>query len=108
MIFLSKDTELDTKSGLSIIYFYASYLLFHKSIVDTLAEIEKIYKDIKLFGVDVEQFRGLIIRYNISSLPTILISRDEGKIIKNIIGLQAISNIKDVMRDIYTSYAKGD
>jgi hypothetical protein len=107
MITIIEDTDLNTKSGLSIIYFYAPYLIFHGKIIDDLLEVENSFPNVKYYGVDIIQFKNLIVRYNLSSLPTILILGEEGKVIKNVIGLQAVSNIKSIVRDIYEMSIKG-
>jgi thioredoxin 1 len=106
MIFIAQDTELDIKSGLSIIYFYAPWLLFHSKILKDLNEIESTYKNVKFYGIDINQFKSLVTRFNITSLPSILVAKDEGKIIKNIIGIQAASSIRNSIHDIYKSYTE--
>ena len=104
MIFITQDSELDIKHGMSIIYFYAPWLLFHNKISEYFIEIEKEFQDIKLYAIDIDQFNGLVTRFNILSLPTILIVKDEGKLIKNVTGMLAISGIGNIIRDIYKSY----
>lgn len=106
MIFLTQDTELDIKNRLSVIYFYAPWLLLHQVVLSTLSEIEDIYKNIKFYGVDVNIFKGLVTRFNITSLPSILIVKDEGKIIKNVIGMQGVSNVRNTIHDIYKTYTE--
>lgn len=107
MNFIIQDTDLDTKSGLSILYFYAPWLLFHNKIINDISELENTYNKIKFYGIDVIQFKKLIVRFNISSIPSLLITKDEGKFVKNIIGVQAISNTKSTIHDIYKAYVEG-
>lgn len=106
MNFITQESELDTKNGLSVIYFYAPWLLFHKKILEQLQDIESILKNIKFYGIDIDQFRNLVTRFGLTSLPTILIVKDEGKIVKNIVGIRATAGFRNLIHDIYESYIK--
>lgn len=105
MIFIIQDSDLKTKKGLSVLYFYQPWLIFHQGIMESITKAELEFPDVKFYGIDIKQFKGMISRFNLSSLPTILILKDEGKTVKSIVGKQGAFNIKPILADIVQKYA---
>lgn len=104
MNFVTSELELDTKKGISVLYFYAPWLLLHKKMMEAFSKTEPHYKDIKFYAIDVSSFEHLCIRFNIESVPKILIMEDEGKIIKVLTGLILEGDLRSSLNDIYTAY----
>lgn len=104
MNFITSEAELDTKKGMSLLYFYAPWLLLHKKMTESFSKIEPLYKDVKFYAIDVSAFGNLCIRFNIESIPKILIMEDEGKVLKSINGLVLEGDLRSSLNDIYTTY----
>ena len=81
------------------LYFYASWLPFHKKFLIMIDKIEKKHNNIIFSAIDTDQFKSQCKRFLITSIPTIIILKD-GKEIKRIIGLILTSAFKSAFADI--------
>lgn len=99
MLFITKEEELQIKNGICAIYFYASWVPFHKKMLIMIDKIEQKYQDIKFFAIDVHYFESFRKRFEIDSVPTIVIFKNEQEQ-KRIIGLILTSAFKSVFNDI--------
>jgi len=61
--------------------------------------IEDKYKDINFFAIDTDHFRGLCKRFNIESIPTVIILED-GYEVKRINGIVLTSAFRSAFADI--------
>lgn len=78
-------------------YFYASWMPFHKKMLKMISSMEDKYKnEINFFAIDVDYFKNLCIRFDIKSIPVILIFKDK-KEVSRINGLIMSSALKNVM-----------
>jgi thioredoxin 1 len=102
MYFISNENELANKNKMQSLYFYSSWMPFHKKMLIMIDKIEQKYKDLYFLAIDVDNFKGLCRRFNIESIPTVLIIK-EGEEIKRINGLVATSAFRSVFVDIYNS-----
>lgn len=102
MIFLTQESDLQIKSKIISLYFYASWMPYHNKMISMIQKIEEKYKDIIFFAIDVDYFKGLCKRFNVASIPEVLILVD-GKEIKKINGLVLTSAFKSAFGDIYNS-----
>lgn len=100
MIFLTEESELILLPKIQGLYFYASWMPYHKKMLTMIEKIEAKYKDVDFFAIDVDFFKPFIKRFNIESIPTILILNDT-KEIKRLNGLILTSVIKSAFADIY-------
>lgn len=104
MIFITDEKEIKNSTGICAIYFYAQWLHFHKKMLLMIDKIESGNKDIIFYAVDVDSFAGLCKRYDVKSIPTVIITGDEGAELKRINGLPLTSGFKKTFSDIYKSY----
>lgn len=101
MIFLSKEDEI-VLSGPKSLYFYASWMPYHKRMLSMIGKMEQKYKDLGFFAIDTDYFKPLCKRFNIISIPTIAILKD-GKELKRVEGLVLTSALKVAFADICDS-----
>lgn len=101
MIFLTKEDDLKIDK-LQSIYFYASWMPYHKKMLIMLDKVEKKHSNIEFIAIDVDSFKTLCKRFSIESVPTITVLKD-GKEIKRITGLVLTSAFKSVFADICDS-----
>lgn len=85
MNFIASEDDLKIKSELTVLYFYAPWLLLHKKVMSTIALVEKKFKNIPFYGIDINLYPGYIPIYNVDVLPKIHLLKD-GKLIKSITG----------------------
>jgi len=102
MLFITHENELNSKNKIQPLYFYSSWMPYHKKMLIMIDKIEQKYKSINFLSIDVDGFKGLCKRFNIESIPTIIIM-DNGKEIKRIEGLVMTSAFKSVFVDICNS-----
>lgn len=102
MFFLTQESDLQIKSKIISLYFYASWMPYHKKMLNMIDKMEVKYKDIVFYAIDVDHFKGLCKRFKIISIPEIIILVD-GKEIKRINGMVLTSAFKSVFGDIYNS-----
>lgn len=102
MFFLTQEDQFKIYDGIQSIYFYAPWMPFHKKMNLMISKIEEKYKAVSFIGVDVDVFKSLIKRFNIDSIPTIVILSN-GEEIARINGLVMTSAFKSVFADIFNS-----
>lgn len=106
MIFITNELELKFGKGISVLYFYADWLLFHKKMKLMIEKVELEYSDIKFYAVDVSDFKGACQRFKIKTIPTVIIMTDDGKEAKRQTGLTTTPSFRKVFTDIYSSYGE--
>jgi len=99
MNFIVNEMELSQSNNIRVLYFCASWMPFHKRMIKIIESIEKKYTNIQFQSVDVDFFKNLCIRFDITSIPTLLIFRENKEIIR-INGLILASALKKVFVDI--------
>lgn len=100
MLFISDESELILQDKIQSLYFYASWMPYHKKMLTMLSKMEEKYPDIDFISVDVDFFKNFIKRFKIESIPTIILLNN-GKEINRINGLVLTSAIKKAFADIY-------
>lgn len=99
MEFLTQEQDLIIAPKLQSLYFYASWMPGHKKMMTMINKIEDKYKDIAFLAIDVDHFKGLCLRFNVDSIPTILVLK-EGIEVKRINGLVLTSALRSAFADI--------
>lgn len=102
MQYLSKESNFQLKNNIQSLYFYASWMPFHKKMSIMLAKMEEKYKNVEFTAIDVDAYKSLCIRFDVTSIPTILIM-DDGKEKKRITGLVLTSALRSAFADICNS-----
>lgn len=100
MLFLTEENDLRLTPKLQVLYFYATWMTYHKKMLSMLNKLEKKYPAIEFFAVDIDFFKNFIKRFNVDSIPTIIILNN-GKEIKRVKGLVLTSALNAVFVDIY-------
>lgn len=100
MIFLTQESDFNLNDENQVMYFYSSWMPFHKKMMFMLNKMEQKYKNVVYYAIDVDLFKGLCVRFNITSIPEIILFKD-GKKTKNINGVLLTSALSRVFADIY-------
>lgn len=90
------DIKLDR---LHVLYFYASWMPYHKKMMIMIDKIEQKYKNIVFSAVDVDFFKSTCKRFTITSVPSVIIFLDSREI-KRITGVVLTSAFKSIFADI--------
>jgi thiol-disulfide isomerase/thioredoxin len=106
MIFLSEENELAFSQGIVSLYFYASWVPFHKRMMTLIGKIEEKHPEVKFYAIDVDHFKGLCKRFDVTSVPQIVTFVDNTET-KRIEGLVLTSALKSAYADI-CNVAQGD
>lgn len=102
MLFLTSEEELHFNGPIQVLYFFAAWMPYHKKMLIMLDKMEEKYQEAKFFAIDVDYFKKFISRFDVASVPTVIIMKD-GKVVKNIEGLVLTSAIKSAFADICKS-----
>ena len=102
MFFFTQESDLQIKSKIISLYFYAPWMPYHKKMVDMINKMEEKYKDIVFYAIDIDYFKGLCKRFNVTSIPEVIILVD-GKEVKRINGVVLTSAFRSAFGDIYNS-----
>lgn len=102
MQFISQEEELTFKSPVQSLYFYASWMPYHKKMITMIEKMQEKHKGVDFFAIDVDHFNGLCKRFQIDSIPTVLLLK-EGTEIKRINGIVLTSAFKSAFADICKS-----
>lgn len=102
MFFVTQENEIQLGNDLQAMYFYASWVPYHKKMMIMIDKIEQKYSNIPFIAIDVDHFKSQCIRFNIDSVPTVIVYKN-GKEIKRINGLVLTSAFKTAFSDICNS-----
>ncbi|MDR2117023.1 MAG: thioredoxin [Planctomycetaceae bacterium] len=90
------------QSGVVLVDFFATWCgpcRMQGPILDALAV--EIGDSAKIIKVDADQFQPLAVKYDISSIPTLILFKD-GQIINRLVGLQQAANLKTAIENAST------
>lgn len=99
MNFLVQEADLQLKDKIQALYFYSSWLPYHKKMLVMIDKIEQKYSNVEFIAIDVDQLSNQCKRFNISLIPTVIILQN-GKELKRIEGLVMTSAFKSAFADI--------
>lgn len=102
MQFITQEEDIQIGNKLQALYFYASWMPYHKKFLTMIGKTEEKYKDVSFYAIDVDSFSNQCKRFSIDSIPTVLVLK-EGKEIKRITGLVLTSAFKSAFADICNS-----
>jgi len=102
MFFLTKEEDFRINNQIQSLYFYASWMPYHKKMMIMLDKMEEKNKNIEFIAIDTDHFKVLCKRFNIDSIPTVLLLKN-GKELKRITGLVLTSAFRSAFADICNS-----
>lgn len=80
------EQEVINEDGTVFIDFYATWCMPCEAMSPIIEEIAKEHKEVKFVKIDVDKNEELATKYNIMSIPTMIIMKN-GEVIKNFIGV---------------------
>jgi len=93
------DKAILTTPTLSIIDFYATWCGPCKAVSPFLEQLDKTYKDLNVFKVDVDKNPELAQRFKISSVPTFKFV-ESGKVTRTQVGVQNPADLEGTVRSL--------
>jgi thioredoxin-like negative regulator of GroEL len=102
MIFITREEELQIDLPLQSLYFYTTWMPYHKKFLTMISKMEEKYKDMPFYAIDADQFRSQCKRFNVDKVPSVVILKG-GEEVKRITGLVLTSAFKSAYADICTS-----
>jgi thiol-disulfide isomerase/thioredoxin len=99
MKFITSEQELSIGGGLQSLYFYSSWMPYHKKMLIMIDKVQEKHKNIEFIAIDVDHFKGLCKRFSIESIPMVLILKD-GAEVKRIAGITLTSAFRSAFADI--------
>ncbi len=100
MEFITSEQDINYLSKFCILYFYNNLLPFHEDTILILSKIEQKYKDTNIFAIDSDFFKTLCKKFNIISLPTVIIMLHSNEL-KKINNFMLQNNLFNIFDDIY-------
>ena len=97
MIYLTSEKDLKLE-GWQFLYFYTSWMPFHKKMVTMISKIENKH-NVVFSAIDADNFNSLCKRFDVETVPIILALKD-GYEMKRINGLVLTSALKSAFADI--------
>lgn len=86
------EKEVINESGVVFVDFYATWCMPCKTMSPIIEEIAKEHKEVKFVKIDIDKNEELAIKYNVMSIPTMLIIKD-GEVTKTFVGVTNKENI---------------
>ena len=86
------EKEVINERGVVFVDFYATWCMPCKTMAPIIEEISKEYKEVKFVKIDIDKNEELAIKYNVMSIPTMLIMKN-GEVIKTFVGVTNKENI---------------
>lgn len=91
--------ESDLSQGLCAIKFTATWCGPCKNMNPIVDKLESEFKNVKFFSVDVDDALDMVQKYQIKSLPILLILKD-GQEINRIVGVSLIEPLRKIFRGL--------
>ncbi|MDR0337789.1 MAG: thioredoxin [Planctomycetaceae bacterium] len=93
---IESETEFNTaiQSGIVLVDFFATWCgpcRMQGPILDTLAA--ELGNTGKIVKVDADRFQSLAVKYDVSSIPTLILFKD-GQVFNRLVGLQQAATLK--------------
>lgn len=89
------EQEVINANGVVFVDFYATWCMPCKTMSSIIKEIAKEHKEVKFVKVDVDKNEELSIKYNVMSIPTMIIMKD-GKLVKTFVG---VTNKESIVKE---------
>jgi len=105
MFFISNEEEIKYNKGYCVIYFFAHWMPYHKKMIIMIEKMNEKYPNNKYFAINTDNFKNQCKRFNIKSIPTVLIFRN-GLEIKRITGCVLTSAFTKAFADIFKTQEK--
>ena len=86
------EKEVMNESGIVFVDFYATWCMPCRTMKPIIEEISKEHKEVKFVKIDIDKNEELAIKYNVMSIPTMLIIKN-GEVTKTFIGLTSKESI---------------
>ncbi len=86
------EKEVINERGVVFVDFYATWCMPCKTMAPIIEEISKEYKEVKFVKIDIDKNEELAIKYNVMSIPTMLIMKN-GEVTKTFVGVTNKENI---------------
>ena len=97
IILTSQNFEEEVKEGLVLVDFFATWCGPCKMLAPVISQIAEEYKGrVKVGKVNVDDENTLAMKYQIASIPTLILFKD-GKPIKTLVGLSSKSEIENMI-----------
>jgi thioredoxin-related protein len=79
MEFLTKEEDIRWSSGINSFYFYSTTMPFHKKMIKMVSQVENKFK-LSFLAIDTDYFITTPIRFNLDSVPVIIIYQNSKEI----------------------------
>lgn len=86
------EKEVINESGVVFVDFYATWCMPCKTMSPIIEEIAKEHKEVKFVKIDIDKNEELAIKYNVMSIPTMIIMKN-GEVTKTFVGVTNKENI---------------
>lgn len=86
------EQEVIGENGTVFVDFYARWCMPCKVMSPIITEMAKEHKEVKFVKIDIDKNEELAIKYNVISIPTMLIVKN-GEVTKTFIGIMSKENI---------------
>ena len=90
------EQEVSNENGTIFIDFYATWCMPCKTMTPIIEELAKENKEVKFLKVDVDKNNELATKYNVMSIPTMLIIKN-GKLTKTFVG---VTDKESIMKEL--------
>jgi thioredoxin 1 len=95
-----KETEFDTllkSENLLVVDFSASWCGPCRVVAPLVEQLAQEHQDIKVVKIDVEQDKPLAKRYEVRSIPAVLIFKN-GELVENIVGVKPYEEFAEAVK----------
>lgn len=93
------EKEVINESGTVFVDFYATWCMPCRAMSPIIEEIAKEHKEVKFVKIDVDQNEELAIKYNVMSIPTMLVIKN-GEVTKTFVG---VTNKESIISELIPS-----
>lgn len=89
------EKEVINESGVVFVDFYATWCMPCKTMSPIIEEIAKEHKEVKFVKIDIDKNEELAIKYNVMSIPTMIIMKN-GEVTKTFVG---VTNKESIIKE---------
>ena len=91
------EQEVINEDRIVFIDFYATWCMPCKTMSPIIEEIARENKEVKFVKIDIDKNEELAIKYNVMSIPTMLVMKN-GEVIKTFVG---VTNKESIVNELF-------
>lgn len=93
------DEIIKNNEKISIIDFFADWCEPCKMLTPILNELDKKYKEVEIYKINIDEAKNSAITFNINAIPTMIFFKD-GEEVDRKVGVETLENLSKIIEEL--------